>query len=62
MISEFWEELKVEAHQAGELLFERTGQVIEAFIDPIAECFEVGIVSIGQAPPFCQLPQPFDQV
>jgi hypothetical protein len=42
------EELEVEAHQAGEFRFERTGQIIEAFVDCIAKGFEVGIVSIGQ--------------
>ena len=41
------EELEVEAHQAGEFRFERTGQIIEAFVDCIAKGFEVGIVSIG---------------
>jgi hypothetical protein len=57
-----WEELEVEAHQAGKFRFERTGQLIKAVVDCIAECFEVGILPIGQAPAFGQLPQPFDQV
>ncbi|MFT5403930.1 MAG: hypothetical protein ACI9DF_002773, partial [Verrucomicrobiales bacterium] len=37
-----WEELEVEAHQAGKFRFERTGQIIKAVVDCIAECFEVG--------------------
>jgi len=52
------EELEIEAHQAGEFLFERAGQIIEAFVDRPAEPFEVGIVSVRQAPAFGQLPQP----
>ncbi|MFT5192627.1 MAG: hypothetical protein ACI957_005685, partial [Verrucomicrobiales bacterium] len=34
-----WEELEVEAHQAGKFRFERTGQIIKAVVDCIAECF-----------------------
>ena len=55
-------ELKIEAHQTGEFLFERAGQVIETFVDRPAKCFEVGIVSIGQATAFGQLPESFNQV
>ena len=56
------EELEIEAHQAGEFFFEWAGQIIEAFVDRPAERFEVGIISVRQAPSLGQLPQPFDQV